>query len=338
VSWRWVMFVNVPIGLAILLLGRSVIRETEPRHGRFDLIGAVTSTLGMTAIVFALVEAGADGWTGPLTLGSFALGATMLGLFIRTETSAEEPILPLRLFASPTRTTANVSRGLVYAGMYGMFFFLSQYLQDVQGYSPLTAGLAFLPIPMAVFLSSQLTSRVLVDRVPAKVLMLAGSGLATASLVLATQLRPSTSYGQVAILLVLLGIGSGVSFVSLTSASLSQVAEEDAGAASGLINVSQQLGAALGLAVLVTAFGVLTHHQQLGARAADVAQAHAVLVHGLDQVLGIGALFTLAAFVLVSVFIPQAPRVEPTAVVEPLPLLASVEDEPWIEARRTEAG
>ncbi len=197
VSWRWVMFVNVPIGLAILLLGRIVIHETEPRHGRFDLRRGRHLDARDDRDRLRLGGGGRRRMDEPLALGSFALGAVMLGLFVGTETGADEPILPLRLFASPTRTTANVARGLVYAGMYGMFFFLSQYLQDVQGYSPLTAGLAFLPIPRPVFLSSQLTSRVLVGRVPAKVLMMAGSGLATLSLAARDPVDAGTSYGQV---------------------------------------------------------------------------------------------------------------------------------------------
>ena len=140
VSWRWVMFVNVPIGIAVLLVGRVALQETERRRGHFDIAGALTSTFGMAGIVLGLVEAGTDGWSSLVTIGSLAVGAFLLGLFVRIETRAEEPIVPLRLFASGTRTAANVSRGLMYAGMYGMFFFVGQFLQDVQGYSPLRTG------------------------------------------------------------------------------------------------------------------------------------------------------------------------------------------------------
>src|SRR5438552_10934049 len=136
VSWRWVMFVNVPIGVAILVIGRRILRESERRHGRFDLIGAITSTVGMSAIVFGLVEAGSAGWSSALTVGSLVAGVILLAMFVATERRAEEPVLPLRLLAHPTRSTANAARGLVYAGMYGMFFFLGQFLQEIQGYSP----------------------------------------------------------------------------------------------------------------------------------------------------------------------------------------------------------
>jgi len=306
VSWRWVMFVNVPIGVAIWFLGRVVLVETPQRHGRFDLSGAMTSTVGMTAIVFGLIESGTAGWTDARTLGALAAGVALLAVFVRIERRIEEPILPLRLLSHPARTTANGARGLVYAGMYGTFFFMSQFLQDLQHYSPLRAGVAFLPLPAAVFLSSQLTGRVLVRRMPQKTVMLSGIALAALSLITASRLHAGSSYRMIFVILVMLGMGSGVSFVSLTSASLADVQPSDAGAASGLINVTQQLGAAIGLAVLVTVFGSATHHAQIGAQAASV------VVHGLRVVFGVGLLFTVAAMVTVATLIPRS---VPTAPV-----------------------
>jgi MFS family permease len=307
------MFVNVPIGVVVLLLARHVVPETERRHGHFDVVGAVTSTCGMSAVVFGLVEAGNNGWTNPVTLIAFVIGVGLLAAFVVNERRAEEPILPLRLFAHSTRTTANVARGLVYAGMYGMFFFLSQFFQDVQGYSPLHAGIAFLPMPASVFLASQFTSRVLSPRVPQKALMMAGATFAAVSLALATQIHANSTYGEIVVAIVLLGIGAGISFVSLTSASLTDVEPHDAGAASGLVNVSQQLGAAVGLAVLVTVFGVVTKHAQLGGHVAHdaVLRLRALTVHGLDDVFAIGIVFTLVALVLIAGLV-RTPRVEPS--------------------------
>ena len=333
VSWRWVMFVNVPIGLAVFLLGRRVVAETERRHGRFDLAGALTSTAGTAAVILGLVQAGAYGWTNPVTLGAFVLGLVLLSLFVVNESRADEPILPLRLLAHPTRTTANVARGLLYAGMYGMFFFTSQFFQDVQGYSPLRAGVAFLPMPMSVFLASQLTSRVLSRRFSEKTLMMAGATFATASLLLATQIHTNSPYGSILVSILLLGVGSGISFVSLTSASLTDVDQRDAGAASGLINVSQQVGAALGLAVLVTSFGVFTHHQELGGRVArdTLAHVHGVIVRGLDDVFAIGLVFTVGALVLIATLVRLARPADAVAVmadVTRLELEAEPEDRP----------
>ena len=341
VSWRWVMFVNVPIGLAVLLFGRSVIAETERRHGPFDLLGAITSTFGVSAIVFGLVQAGGSGnWTDPVTVAALAAGIGLLGLFVHVEGRAAEPILPLRLFSHATRTTANVSRGLVYAGMYGMFFFLSQFFQEVQGYSPLRAGVAFLPMPVSVFLSSQLTSRVLSRRVPEKILMMTGVTFATLGLLLATRVHTGTPYGQVVVSVILLGVGAGISFVSLTSASLAEVDPGDAGAASGLINVTQQLGAALGLAVLVTAFGVITKHAQLGGAStlAALARVHALMVHGVDDVFGIGLVFTVAALVLIATLVRRpAPVLVPALARddELVEMGAGPDGEEWLEELAT---
>jgi EmrB/QacA subfamily drug resistance transporter len=299
VSWRWVMFVNVPIGIAVLLVGRVALQETPRRSGHFDIAGAVTSTLGMVGIVFGLVEAGTHGWSSRLTIGSLAVGVFLLGVFVRIETRAEEPIVPLRLFASGTRTTANVSRGLMYAGMYGMFFFVGQFLQDVQGYSPLRTGLCFLPVPASVFLSSQLVSKVLIRRVHPKVLIMSGISLTVVALLMSTQLHAGASYLQIFVSLVLLGTGSGTALVPLTQAGLAGVEPADAGAASGLVNVTQQVGAALGLAVLVTVLSAAAGHAQL--KAGTGIPPH--LVHGLDVTFGIAAIFGVAALVMVALLV-----------------------------------
>lgn len=311
VSWRWVMFVNVPIGLVVLAMGRQVLAETPRRVGHFDVAGAVTSTVGMTALVFGLVEAGSRGWASPLTVAPLAVGVILLWAFVSVERRAEEPIVPLRLLTDRTRSVANVSRGLVYAGMYGSFFFLGQFLQDVGGYSPLRAGVSFLPIPTSVFLSSQIVSRFLAPRVAPKVLMLSGVSLATFALLLMSQIHAGESYPSIALDLILLGLGSGTSLVALTTASLANVDPADAGAASGLVNVIQQVGAALGLAILVTVMSSASGHTTLGAGATNVA----ALVHGLDSTFAAGALFGLVAIVLVGAFVRvPAPRVAPATL------------------------
>jgi EmrB/QacA subfamily drug resistance transporter len=294
VSWRWVMFVNVPIGIVVWLVGRIVLPETARRNGHFDLAGALGATVGVTGIVLGLVQAGSHGWTSPVTVSALVVGIAVIVAFVWHEGRAPEPILPLQLLTNRTRSSANGARGLLYAGFYGMFYFLALFLQEVRGYSPVEAGVAFLPMPAAVFLSSQWTSRVLMRRLPEKVVMLLGTGVGTLGLVLATQIGTDTSYLQMVVSLVLLGMGAGMTFVALTSASLEDVAPQVAGAASGLVNVSQQLGAAVGLAVLVTVFNAAggTH---LGSRAA-VASG---IAHPLDVVFGIGALFALASFATV---------------------------------------
>jgi len=235
-------------------------------------------------------------------------GLVLLGAFVLVERRAAEPITLLRLFGSASRNAANAARMLVFAGMFGMFFFLTQYTQNVLGYSPLRAGFAFLPIPLTVFLSSQLTSRVLVNRVNQKTLMLAGIGLATLGLALASQLSVHSSYPTILASLLLFGAGNGISFVTLTAASLAGVAGPDAGAASGLLNVTQQLGGTVGVAVLVTVFGAAAKHADPLA-----GPAHA-FVYAADWSFVAATLFLLAAMALVALAV-RTPR--PLTIAEP---------------------
>jgi EmrB/QacA subfamily drug resistance transporter len=299
-SWRWVMFVNVPIGLAVIVVGLAVLPETARHRGTFDLPGAVFSTLGMAGLVYGFVRAASDGWTDALTLSSFVGGAVLLTAFVLTELRAEQPITPLRLFNDRSRTIANVARGLLFGGMFGLFFFLTQFLQDVLGYNALTTGFAFLPLPVTVFLVSQLTSRVLIHRVHAKVLMVGGVALGVTGFALASGLDPSSSYGHVLASLLLFAVGNGLSFVPLTQAALEGVPAKDAGAASGLVNVTQQLGGTLGVAILVTVFGHFSRHAStlLGGSAAAQAQ-HAFTV-GASHAFMAAALFLVAALALVA--------------------------------------
>jgi EmrB/QacA subfamily drug resistance transporter len=254
-SWRWVLFVNVPIGLAVLVLARATLPETERQEGRFDLAGALTSTLGMTGLVYGFVNAASDGWGNARTVGSFALGVVLLAAFVFIELRAESPITPLRLFADRNRSTSYVARLLLVAGMMGMFFFLTQFLRGVLGYSDLLTGFAFVPLTVVVFTASQLSARVLVERFGSHRLMIIGIMLSTSGMLWLTQLGEHSGYASLVGPLLVFGTGNGLAFVPLTTAALDGVDARDAGAASGLVNVMQQLGGALGLAVLVTVFG-----------------------------------------------------------------------------------
>lgn len=317
-SWRWVMFVNVPIGVAVIAVGRWVLPETDRQRGTFDLPGAVLSTLGMTSLVYGFVRAASDGWSDLFTIGSFAAGVVLLAAFVLVELRADEPITPLRLFKDRSRTTANVARGLLFAGMFGLFFFLTQFLQDVLGYSSLKTGFAFLPLPVTVFTVSQVTSKVLVHKINGRVLMLGGMALGASGFALAGQLTPDSSYPHVVSCLLLFAVGNGLSFVPLTSAALDGVPAKDAGAASGLVNVTQQLGGTLGVAILVTVFGNAAKHAGQLVDASVVAQAHHVFTVGATHAFRAAAAFLVAAFVLVAVAVraPSMAAGAPDPVVE----------------------
>jgi EmrB/QacA subfamily drug resistance transporter len=254
VSWRFGLFINVPIGIALIVLAPRFLPETERRTGHFDFTGAATSTVGMTALVYGFVRAGADGWTNRGTIGSFVAAALLLAAFVLTERRAEQPITPLHLFASRERSGAYAARILVIGGVFGMFFFLTQFFQDVEHFSALQAGLAFLPQTLVLFAMLLVVPRI-VTRVGTTRLMAGGLVTALAGMAWLSRLSAGAHYfPHVALPLVILGIGIGAAFIPLTAAGLAGVAGADAGAASGLVNVAQQLGGSVGLGVLVSVF------------------------------------------------------------------------------------
>jgi EmrB/QacA subfamily drug resistance transporter len=302
-SWRWVLFVNVPIGIGLLVMARTTLTETAARNGHFDLLGAVTSTLGVSSLAYGFVSAASAGWGEVVTIGSFVAGVVLLTAFAVIESRASEPITPLRLFADRSRASSYVARLFLIAGVFGMFFFLTQFLQDILGYGPLETGLGFLPFTVALFVMSQLGARRLIDRFGAKPLMVGGLTLSTIGMLLLTQLSATSGYVSLLVPLLLFGTGNGLAFVPLTAASLSGVRAEDAGAASGLVHVMQQLGGALGLAVLVSVFGGAGHGIAAGGSPTAVAAAHQAFVVGADHAFLASALFVGATVVVLAVAI-----------------------------------
>jgi len=254
ISWRWGLFINVPIGIVLICLAPRYLPETERRPGRFDLTGAVTSTLGMTTLVYGFVRAASAGWGDPVTVASFAASAGLLAAFVLTELRAEQPITPLHLFSSRTRTGSYVARMLLVSGMFAMFFFMTQYFQGVMGYSPLLSGLAFLPVTAVMFAAARAMPR-LVDRIGSRPMLAGGVFVAFVGMAWLSRLSADTPFfPSIVIPMALLGIGIGSALVPLTTAGIAGVQAKDAGAASGLVNVAQQLGGSLGLGILVTVF------------------------------------------------------------------------------------
>jgi EmrB/QacA subfamily drug resistance transporter len=304
VSWRSGLFINVPIGFALIWLAPRYLPETEREPGRFDLAGAAFSTLGMTAVVYGFVRAAADGWGDRLTIASFVVGVGLLAAFAVTEMRAEQPITPLRLFASRERSGAYAARILVVSGMYAMFFFLTQYFQGVSGFGPLEAGAAFLPMTLLVFTMVQVVPRI-APRVGNTRLLTGGLLLALVGMVWLSRIGDGTPYfPQIALPLLLLGIGMGAALTPLTSAGIAGVAPEDAGAASGVVNTAHQLGGALGISVLVTVFTAAGGGQNAHELADGVASALA------------GSVVFLAAALLVVVAVIARPARSPVAAVD----------------------
>ncbi|MFF3989546.1 MFS transporter [Streptomyces sp. NPDC001601] len=254
-DWRWVLFVNVPIGLLIAVLTPQYINESRRHPGRFDISGALTSTLGMAALVYGFIRAAEDGWRDGLTLGSFAAAVVLLLAFVFIETRAKEPITPLRMFADRNRSGTYVIMLSLAAAMFGMFFYIVLFVQNVLGYSPIRAGLAFLPVTAAIAVGAGLSQRFLPVLGP-KPFMMAGSALVVVGLTWQTFIKPDSSYlGGILGPMLVFGFGMGLNFVTATVTAVSGVSQHEAGAASGLLNAMQQVGGSLGLSILTTVFG-----------------------------------------------------------------------------------
>ncbi|MEU2155974.1 MFS transporter [Streptomyces sp. NPDC019396] len=260
-DWRWVLFVNVPIGILIAFLTPRYIGESERHPGRFDISGALTSTAGMASLVYGFIRASEEGWRDSLTLGSFSAAVVLLGAFGVIESRAKEPIVPLRMFTDRNRSSSYVIMLSLAAAMFGMFFFIVLFVQNVLGYSPIKAGLAFLPVTVAIVTGAGTAQRLLPVLGP-KPFMVSGSAI-TGSGVLWLALIGSDSTYPNGVLgpMVLFGFGMGLNFVTLTLTAVSGVAQHEAGAASGLLNATQQVGGSLGLSILVTVFGTASRDE-----------------------------------------------------------------------------
>ncbi|MFE8949696.1 MFS transporter [Streptomyces sp. NPDC003233] len=254
-DWRWVLFVNVPIGVLIASLAPLYINESERHPGRFDITGALTSTAGMASLVYGFIRASENGWRDGLTLGSFGAALVLLVAFVLTEVRAKEPITPLRMFADRNRWGTYVIMLSLAAAMFGMFFYIVLFVQDVLGYSAIKAGLAFLPVTVAIAVGAGLSQRFLPALGP-RPFMMAGTGLVAIGLTWQAFIRPDSSYlGGVLGPMLVFGFGMGLNFVTATVTAVAGVAQHEAGAASGLLNAMQQVGGSLGLSILTTVFG-----------------------------------------------------------------------------------
>ncbi|MFD3454885.1 MFS transporter [Streptomyces sp. NPDC058691] len=313
-DWRWVFFVNVPIGLLIAFLAPRYINESERHPGRFDIAGAATSTLGMASLVYGFIRAADQGWRDGLTIGAFGAAVVLLSSFVLIERRAKEPITPLRMFADRNRSGTYVIMLSLAAGMFGMFFFIVIFVQTVLGYSAIAAGFAFLPITVAIVTGAGLSTRFLPVLGP-KPFLITGSALAGIGMAWLTFIDPGSSYaGGVLGPMVIFGFGMGLNFVTLTLTAVSGVAQHEAGAASGLLNAMQQVGGSLGLSILVTVFGTASRDKATETVPGFLAQAtpaqkeeftrthelpapwsHEVLAHGIST-----ALYAAVALVLLA--------------------------------------
>jgi EmrB/QacA subfamily drug resistance transporter len=304
-SWRWVLFVNVPIGLGLALLAPLYINDSERHPGRFDLPGALTSTLGMVSLVYGFIRAAEDGWSDAWTLASFAAAAVLLISFLVIESRTAQPITPLRMFRNRNRSGAYVLMLCLAAAMFGIFFFMTQFIQDVLGFSPIQAGLGFLPMSLSIIVAAQLAAR-LQTRFGAKPFMILGTVLINIGAYWITQLDVHSSYAAGVLgPTMIFGFGMGCIFVPVMLTAVSGVAPHETGSATGLLNTTQQVGGSLGLAILVTVFATAQRNE---AKALfPHRDPNQVFVHGMTSAFQVSLVFTGIAL-LMALFVMKPPQ------------------------------
>jgi EmrB/QacA subfamily drug resistance transporter len=260
-GWRLTFLINVPIGIIAALLSPRFLNESESHPGQLDLPGAVTGTLGLLGVVYGLTRAGTEGWGDTVTVASLVAGVVLLVVFGLIESRVEHPLLPFRIFTNRTRAASFVAMFLAPAAMFAMFYFLSQYIQNVMGYSPLKAGVAFLPFTVGIVVGAGLASN-LVNRINPRfisgvgTLIAAGALFGFSRLPYDTTFPPSDLTGSYATdilpFIIMMAFGMGLTFVPVTLTAVHHLRSEESGIGSGVLNTAQQVGGALGLAVLAT--------------------------------------------------------------------------------------
>ena len=316
-SWRWILFINVPIGLGAIMAAMLVIPETKAReqHRSLDIWGALTITGSLVALVYAVVNTDTGSWTGWQTLWGLPISAVLFVMFIFIETRTPSPLVPLRLFRSRSLTGANLVMLFLSAALFAMWFFLTLYMQNVLGYSPLRAGFAFLPQTVAIVFGAQISSRS-VNRIGARPLLVAGPLTSAIGLLWLAQIGPASPYfPDIAIPGVLITLGLGLSFTPITVAATAGIRREEAGLASGIVNTMRQIGGSLGLAILATIAANRTH--ELILPTASYPSLGPALTAGYTRGFTIGATFAVAAAIAALIIPPIKSQPAAQEVAEP---------------------
>jgi EmrB/QacA subfamily drug resistance transporter len=312
-SWPWIFFVNVPVGIVAFALSLRIVPESKDsfQHRSFDLAGAVTATGGLMALVYAMVSADSAGWGSTKVIGFFVLAAVLLGSFLAIERRSQLPLVRLSIFRVRSLATANISMFLAASGMFAMFFFNTLYIQRVLGYGPLKAGLAFLPFTAGIMVSAGLAST-FAPKVGVRLVGSIGMVVSVLGMLLLTRLPVDGSYAvDVLPSIILTSLGMGAVFMPLTLVATTGLENEDQGLASGLFNTSQQVGGALGLAILSTVAASRTN--------AFHGTKTAALVHGFHYAFAGGAGLLLAALVVMLAMLRQRHVALITAAATPEP-------------------
>ncbi len=314
ISWRWVFFINVPIGAALLALTPRIVPESRSAtatKGGYDAEGAITITLGTLALVFTLINANSWGWDSSRSIAGFIGAFVLIAAFVIIEWRRKDPLVPLRIFSNHSLAASDATLLLVAAALFGMFLFNTLYLQQVLGYSALQTGVASLPLSLTIIGASTAASRVL-DRFTPKAVLVTGLVIATGGFIFFTQVSGSGDYtSHVLPAMVMLGLGLGMTFVPATIAATTGVAPRDSGLASGLLNTTQQVGGSIGLAVLSAVSATRVADALHGGATLPVA-----LTHGFTGAFTVAALLCAASAVLALILLPRHKRAVENEQVE----------------------
>ncbi|EGX60332.1 transport integral membrane protein [Streptomyces zinciresistens K42] len=313
-DWRWCLYVNVPIAV-IAVIGALALLHDSPTHegARLDVPGAVLGCGGLVALVYGFAEAEPRGWTDPLVLGLFAGGIALLTAFVWWQTRAPVPLLPLHIVKDRSRAGCFLTMALAVIGMFGLFLFLTYYLQVILDYSPVLTGLAFLPLTAAIIIGSTQIAARLMNRVAPRLLMAPGALLAAVGMVLLTRLTVDSSYsGDILPALILLGLGMGLIFMPVFATATAGVAPQDSGVTSATVNTAQQVGGSIGTALLNT-IATTSSTAWIAAHLTDPAQRELVtkqgIVHGYTVAIWWAAAIMLLAGVVAALMVTaKAPR------------------------------
>jgi len=318
-SWSWIFFINVPVGVAAILLTPLLLRESKADlpHRHFDFLGAATITSGLMMLVYAMTRATSDGWGSRGTLALLAGSAALVLSFVAVELRSRSPLLPLRIFRLRTLSAANATMAIVGGVAFSEFFILTLYLQDVLQYSPVRAGTAFAAFAGTVVIVSNLAQPI-VARFGVQRTLTAGLLISAVSVALLTRLPVHGDYfTDLFPAFVLGGAGMSLSFVPVTIASLTGVERADAGVASGLVNTSRQIGGAIGIAA-ISAIAATSAGNYVDSHPGTVASSGPALDHGLQTALYVLAGLLIAGAVLAATLVRPAPTPLPREVREPV--------------------
>jgi EmrB/QacA subfamily drug resistance transporter len=312
-DWRWTFFVNIPVAIIATLGAYFVIREPEDGRNRspLDIPGVVLSALGLVSLVYGFSRAESSSWSAPSTISLFVASGILLAVFVFVEAKVKTPLLPLRVLTERNRGGAYASLGLANIGLFGVFLFLTYYLQVVQGYSAVRTGLAFLPLALSFIVGATQIGTRLATRLPPRRFMVPGFAVAVLGMLLLTRLDVGSPYpGVILPSLILLGLGTGTAFMPIISLSTHRIEAQDAGVASAMANTSQQVGGAIGTALLNTIAASATS-TYLAAHTSGTKLVHAQsLVHGYTRAIwwavGIEAIAALIALTLINVGRPDS--------------------------------